>query len=149
MYTHENWKRLKKDLGLKNKDIAEIVGLTLDSVKNQTQPSKDLPTWARGMIYVYEQLNAVKSMEFDAKARIDFIKNQALNVDDIEKLSKTLYSVQDTKASDIVEQERIDGIMNQPIPLKKSITLDCGCAMRSNIFFKSPTCKLPKEEHKF
>jgi len=53
-YTHEDFKELKKQLGLKNRDIALIIGLTENSVKSQTAPSKKLPTWAKSMIYVYK-----------------------------------------------------------------------------------------------
>lgn len=51
--THKDFKELKKQLGLKNRDIALIIGLTEFSVKNQTAPSKELPTWAKSMIYVF------------------------------------------------------------------------------------------------
>ena len=51
--THKDFKELKKHLGLKNRDIALIIGLTEFSVKNQTAPSKELPTWAKSMIYVF------------------------------------------------------------------------------------------------
>lgn len=50
---HKDFKELKKQLCLKNKDIALIIGLTEFSVKNQTAPSKELPTWAKSMIYVF------------------------------------------------------------------------------------------------
>jgi len=53
-YTHKDFKELKKQLGLKNRDIALIIGLTEFSVKNQTSPSKELPTWAKAMLYGYE-----------------------------------------------------------------------------------------------
>ena len=51
--THKNFKEFKKAMNLKNKDIALIIGLTENSVKNQTAPSKELPTWAIAMIYVF------------------------------------------------------------------------------------------------
>lgn len=53
-YTHKDFKELKKQLGLKNRDIALITGLTEFSVKNQTAPSKELPTWAKSMVYIYK-----------------------------------------------------------------------------------------------
>jgi len=53
-YTHKDFKELKKQLGLKNRDISLIVGLSEFSVKNQTAPSKELPTWAKSMIYVFK-----------------------------------------------------------------------------------------------
>ena len=58
MPTHEDFKALKKDLGLKNKDIAEITGLTVDSVKSMTAPSKPLPSWAVFAIYVYQEMKS-------------------------------------------------------------------------------------------
>lgn len=55
-YSHEDFKAMKKDLGIKNNtEIAEIIGLTADSVKNQTAPAKELPAWAKSMIYVWKK----------------------------------------------------------------------------------------------
>lgn len=51
--THKDFKAMKKALNLKNRDIALIIGLTEFSVKNQTAPSKELPTWAKSMVYVF------------------------------------------------------------------------------------------------
>ncbi|RKD96744.1 sigma factor-like helix-turn-helix DNA-binding protein [Marinifilum flexuosum] len=58
MTTHEKYKAMKKALGLTNADIAEIIGISPNSVKNQTQSSKELPTWAKSMIFVWEKLKA-------------------------------------------------------------------------------------------
>lgn len=52
---HEDFKFFKKHFNLKNSDIAEIVGLTTDSVKTMTQPNKELPSWAKAMIYVWKK----------------------------------------------------------------------------------------------
>lgn len=52
--THDDWKEYKKEKGLTNEDIANIIGITADSVKNQTQPSKDLPKWAISMLYEWK-----------------------------------------------------------------------------------------------
>lgn len=54
---HSDFKAMKKALGLTNAYIAEITGLSVDSVKTMTQPSKELPTWAKAMIYVWKQLS--------------------------------------------------------------------------------------------
>lgn len=54
-YTHDDFKSMKNDLNLTNADIAEITGLSVDSVKNQTQSSKELPTWIKSMIYVWKK----------------------------------------------------------------------------------------------
>ena len=53
---HLKFKEMKKELSLNNADIAEIIGLTADSVKTMTQPNKDLPTWAKSMLYVWKFL---------------------------------------------------------------------------------------------
>lgn len=53
--THEDWRIYKKERGLKNADIAEVLGITVDSVKNQTQPNKELPKWAIAMLYEWKQ----------------------------------------------------------------------------------------------
>lgn len=51
---HEDWKEYKKEKGLTNDDIARIVGLSPDSVKNQTAPAKELPKWAISMLYEWK-----------------------------------------------------------------------------------------------
>lgn len=56
MSDHKKYKEMKKALGLTNADIASITGLTTNSVKNQTQPSKELPAWAKSMIFVWGKL---------------------------------------------------------------------------------------------
>jgi len=53
--THQDFRDLKKEFKLTNSDIAKIVGLKVDSVKNQTQPNEPLPTWAKAMIYVWKK----------------------------------------------------------------------------------------------
>ena len=53
--THQDFKDLKKEFNLKNSDVSEILGLTVDSVKTLTQPNKELPTWAKAMIYVWKK----------------------------------------------------------------------------------------------
>lgn len=54
--THSMFKEFKKELGLNNADIAEIVGLTPDSVKTMTQPNKELPSWAKAMVFTWQKI---------------------------------------------------------------------------------------------
>ena len=54
--THSDFKEMKKQLKLTNASIAAQIGLTADSVKNQTAPAKELPTWAKAMILVWKRL---------------------------------------------------------------------------------------------
>lgn len=54
MNWHERFKKFKKDLKLNNTDIANITGLSSDSIRNQTQPSKDFPRWLKLAIVVFE-----------------------------------------------------------------------------------------------
>ena len=54
--THSDFKEMKKQLKLTNASIAAEIGLTADSVKNQTAPAKELPTWAKSMLLVYHKL---------------------------------------------------------------------------------------------
>ena len=54
--THEDFKSMKKQLGITNAIIASEIGLTSDSVKNQTAPAKELPSWAKSMILVWKML---------------------------------------------------------------------------------------------
>lgn len=54
--THADFKTMKKQLGLTNASIASEIGLTANSVKNQTAPAKELPAWAKSMLLVYQKL---------------------------------------------------------------------------------------------
>lgn len=51
---HTQFKEMKKDIGLNNADVAKIIGLSANSVKSMTQPNKELPAWAKAMIYVWK-----------------------------------------------------------------------------------------------
>ena len=53
---NELFKAMKRELKLTNSDIADITGLTVDSVKTMTQPNRDLPAWAKSMIFVWKRL---------------------------------------------------------------------------------------------
>lgn len=57
MSWHDRFKAMKKNLGYTNKDIAEITDLSYDSIKNQTQPNKDIPKWLKLAIVIYERLS--------------------------------------------------------------------------------------------
>lgn len=60
MNWHDRFKQMKKERGYTNKDIAEITELNYDSVKNQTQPNKDLPRWLKLTIVVFERMSEKK-----------------------------------------------------------------------------------------
>lgn len=51
---HSDFKQMKKEIGLNNADVAEIIGLSADSVKTMTQPNKELPAWAKAMVFVWK-----------------------------------------------------------------------------------------------
>jgi hypothetical protein len=70
-YTHTDWKAYKKKRGLTNAKIAEILGITADTVKDMTQPNKKLPRWAVAMLY--ENSNN-ESKKF---ACLDFLRGQS------------------------------------------------------------------------
>ena len=57
MNWHKRFKAMKKVLGYTNKDIAEITDLSYDSIKNQTQPNKDIPKWLKLAIVIFERLS--------------------------------------------------------------------------------------------
>lgn len=57
-YTHDDFKAMKKALKLTNADIAKIIGLTTNSVKTLSQPSAELPSWAKAMLYVWKELKS-------------------------------------------------------------------------------------------
>lgn len=52
---NRRWRNLKQKYKLKNKDIANILGLNKHYVRNATAPSKELPTWAKAMIFIDEK----------------------------------------------------------------------------------------------
>ena len=49
----ETFKQIQKELNLSYKDIAEMLGMKYESVKNQLAPAKKLPKWAVSMVFVY------------------------------------------------------------------------------------------------
>lgn len=55
----KNWqnrfKKMKKDLGYTNKDIADITGLNVSSINNQTQPNTHCPSWLKLSITIHER----------------------------------------------------------------------------------------------
>jgi len=57
MNWHKRFKQMKKELGLNNQDISDITELNYDSIKNQTQPKKDLPKWLKLAIVIFERMS--------------------------------------------------------------------------------------------
>jgi DNA-binding XRE family transcriptional regulator len=57
MNWHDRFKAMKKSLGYTNKDIAQITDLSYDSIKNQTQPNKEIPKWLKLSIVIFERLS--------------------------------------------------------------------------------------------
>ncbi len=49
------YKAMKKDLKLTNKDIAEKIGNTPDSVQVITSTDRRFPRWAKFAIWMYEE----------------------------------------------------------------------------------------------
>lgn len=60
MNWHNRFKQMKKALGLNNQDIADITELNYNSIKNQTQPNKDIPKWLKLAIVIFERLSKKK-----------------------------------------------------------------------------------------
>lgn len=54
-FTPEDWKTYKKERGLTNADVATILGLKEDSVKQMTRSGAELPTWAIAMLYEWQE----------------------------------------------------------------------------------------------
>lgn len=50
---HEEYKKLKKSMGYTNKDVAKMSGNTVDSIRNVTQPNKELPRWLKFAINLH------------------------------------------------------------------------------------------------
>jgi hypothetical protein len=57
MNWHDRFKQMKKALGLNNQDIADITELNYNSIKNQTQPNKDIPKWLKLAIVIFERMS--------------------------------------------------------------------------------------------
>ena len=55
---HERFEVMKKHLDDNNQDIADITGLKMTSIKNQTQPNKSFPKWLKYTIDVFERTAA-------------------------------------------------------------------------------------------
>jgi len=60
MSWHDRFKAMKKTLGLNNQNIADITELNYNSIKNQTQPSKDIPKWLKLAIVIFERMRGGK-----------------------------------------------------------------------------------------
>lgn len=56
---NKEFKKMKKELGITNSDVAEIIGLESSSVKNATSPNVKSPSWVRGMVYVWKRFKNV------------------------------------------------------------------------------------------
>lgn len=56
-YNHNDWKEFKMFFKIKNDDVANIIGVNTDSVKNQTQPRNNLPKWAVLAIWVWKKMS--------------------------------------------------------------------------------------------
>ena len=67
----ENWKQrykaLKKSMNWTNKDIAEMIGLTLNSVEVMTRTESDFPKWAKLAILTHESMVEKGRIVYDAK----------------------------------------------------------------------------------
>ena len=62
-YTSEDFKAMKKALGLKNKDIANIIGTGEKNVTIQTAPGKELATWAKAFCFMFEKMKESEKMK--------------------------------------------------------------------------------------
>lgn len=69
--THEDFKTMKRQLKLTNASIAEITGLSTDSVKTMTQPNRELPAWAKSMIFVWNLYEIGKERTFYNKNYVE------------------------------------------------------------------------------
>lgn len=53
MTEHERFNKLLAQIG-NRRELAEYLGMSYESVRNQLAPSKTLPKWAKSMLYVQE-----------------------------------------------------------------------------------------------
>jgi len=54
MTEHDKFNSLLNQLG-DRKDLADYLGVSYGNIKNLLAPSRDLPTWAKAMLYVQER----------------------------------------------------------------------------------------------
>lgn len=62
-YTAQDFKDLKKELKLTNKDVAEILNTSEENIKSQTGAHKPIGRWAVGMIYIWKHYKAKNENE--------------------------------------------------------------------------------------
>ena len=53
MTEHEKFNALLSQIG-DRKDLAEYLGMSIGNMHNMLKPSRELPTWAKSMLYVQE-----------------------------------------------------------------------------------------------
>lgn len=53
MNEHERFNKLLAQIG-DRRELAEYLGMSYESVRNQLAPSKPLPKWAKSMLYMQE-----------------------------------------------------------------------------------------------
>lgn len=128
IYTQENFKQFKKDVGLNNRELSEITGLAYQTVKNVSQ-AKELPPWARAMLWMYHQQPVDELVEEAYEA----LKMRDLPLDKIEETTPITYGIDIGKDNSRTVQQS-----------------SCGCFIDGdNIFRRGKTCKLKKEQHEF
>jgi hypothetical protein len=74
-FTARDFKLMKRDLDLNNKDVADIIGTSEANVKIQTNEKKPLGTWAKSMIYVWQHYKKARENELK-KIIDDYFKEQ-------------------------------------------------------------------------
>tara|TARA_R110002049_G_scaffold4063_1_gene29280 strand:- start:2874 stop:3071 length:198 start_codon:yes stop_codon:yes gene_type:complete len=57
---NDRFEAMKKHLNDTNQDIADITGLKMTSIKNQTQPNKPFPKWLKYTIDVFDRMSEKK-----------------------------------------------------------------------------------------
>ena len=55
-YTHEEFKEMKRDLNINNKDIAKLLNCTEQNIKNHTAPGKELGKIPISMLFIYRKI---------------------------------------------------------------------------------------------
>ena len=55
--SHKDFNNILKESGTNRKELAENIGLKYSSVNNQLAPSKELPTWAKSVVFINQKQN--------------------------------------------------------------------------------------------
>lgn len=57
-YTQKDFKEFKRMMGLKNRDLSRILGMSFQSIQKMTSPHVKVPRWAIGMMWTRDKIKS-------------------------------------------------------------------------------------------